>query len=78
MILPPHARRQMAKRGVSESDVREALEHGEVIIEEVNQRFGLEKFSKLSGLLSDLIVIWRYNKNGEKQVITAYWRRKKI
>ena len=66
----------MLKRGISESDVREAIEHGTVIIEEVNHRFGLKKFSKLSGLLSDLIVIWRYNKNDKKEVVTVYWRRK--
>lgn len=72
-----HARRQIEKRGILLEDIEEAVEHGEVIIEEMNHRFGLKKFSKLEGLASDLIVIWHWNKRDEKEVITAYWRRRR-
>jgi hypothetical protein len=72
-----HARQGMDKRRISEIDIMECLEHGEVIIEEINGRFGLKKYSKLEGKESDLIVIWFFNKKGDKEVVTAYWRRRR-
>ncbi len=67
----------MAKRGITEIDAEEAVERGEVVMEEVDGRLGLKKYSKLEGKESDLIVIWFVNKLGEKEVVTAYWRRKR-
>jgi|GEM_PF-5115880 hypothetical protein len=72
-----HARQGMEKRGISEIDIIECLEHGEVIIEEINGRVGLKKYSKLEGKKSDLIVIWFFNKKDDKEVVTAYWRRRR-
>lgn len=67
----------MAKRGITEIDAEEAVERGEAVMEEVDGRLGLKKYSKLEGKESDLIVIWFVNKPGEKEVVTAYWRRKR-
>ncbi|MBI5176930.1 DUF4258 domain-containing protein [Candidatus Micrarchaeota archaeon] len=75
IVIPRHAARQLEKRGISGDDVSEAVEHGEVIIEEANHRFGLKKFSKMEGLSGSLIVIWRHGRNDDKVVVTAYWRR---
>lgn len=75
--LSMHARKGRRKRGIEEIDVMEALERGEVVMEEVNGRFGLKKYSKLEGKESDLIVIWFSNRSGENEVVTAYWRRKR-
>lgn len=75
--IPRHAKRQIEKRGILLEDVEEAVEHGEIIMEEMNHRFGLKKFSKLEGLASDLIVVWQWNKRDEKEVVTAYWRRRR-
>lgn len=75
--IPRHARKEMNKRRIDEIDVIECLEHGEVITEEKNGRFGLKRYSKLKGMESDLIVIWFFNKNDDKEVVTAYWRRRR-
>jgi hypothetical protein len=75
--ISKHASQGMKKRGVSGIDLMECLEHGEVIMEEINGRFGLKKYSKLIGKESDLIVIWFFNKKGDKEVVTAYWRRRR-
>ncbi len=75
--FPRHAQESMAKRGITEIDAEEAVERGEVVMEEVDGRLGLKKYSKLEGKESDLIVIWFVNKPGEKEVVTAYWRRKR-
>lgn len=76
--IPPHARKQLAKRGINEADAIENVEGGEIIIEEVNGRFGLKKYSKMRGLERDLIVVWFFNKKGEKEVVTAYWRGRRV
>lgn len=76
--IPPHARKQLAKRGINEIEAIETVKGGEIIIEEVNGRFGLKKYSKMHGTLQDLIVIWFFNKNGEKEVVTAYWRGRRL
>ncbi len=75
ILLHAHVRKQMEKRGISENDVREAVEHGDVIIEEHDPRFGLKRYSKTSGIEGDLIVIWFYTKTGDQHIVTAYWRR---
>lgn len=74
--VPRHARKQILKRGIRGEDVQESIKHVEVIIEEVNGRVGLKKYSKLRGLFSDLIVIWYYDKKGDEIAVTAYWRRR--
>ena len=72
--IPSHTRKQLMKRGISETDAIETVERGEIIIEEINGRFGLKKYSKMHGLAQDLIVIWFFNKKVEKEIVTAYWR----
>ena len=76
--IPPHARKQLAKRGINETDAIETVEKGEIIMEEVNGRLGLKKYSKMRCFARDLIVIWFFNKKGEKEVATAYWRGRKL
>lgn len=75
--IPRHAKQRIEKRRISKIDIIECLEHGEVIMEEVNGRVGLKKYSKLEGKESDLIVIWFFNKKDDKEVVTAYWRRRR-
>ena len=67
----------MEKRRISEIDVSECLDHGETVMEEVNGRVGLKKYNKLAGRESDLIVIWFFDEDGDKEVVTAYWRRRR-
>ena len=77
VIIPPHARQQMNKRGIDEMEVIEAVKNYEVIFEEKNGRFGTKKYSKLPLGTRSLIVVWFINKAHEEEVITAYWRRNK-
>lgn len=76
--IPLHAMNQMTKRGISETDVIETIEKGEIIIEEINSRVGLKKYSMMHCLAHDLIAIWFFNKRGEKEVVTAYWRGRRL
>jgi hypothetical protein len=75
IIIPPHARKQMEKRGIDEVDVIETVRSCEIIFEQINERFGVKKYSKLPLGFKSLIVVWYVNKNGEEEVITTYWRR---
>ena len=64
----------MNKRGVSEEEVREVLEHGELLFTEIDKRFGVKKYSGLWLGKERLVVVWYHNKKDEKEVITIYWR----
>ena len=75
VIISKHTRRQMEKRGISEEEVIETVKNCDIIFEEKNDRMGKKRYSKLPLKLKSLIVIWFINKNGEEEVITAYWRR---
>lgn len=76
VIISEHAKEQLMKRGITESEVVEAIKNCEVIFEETDPRFGTKKYSKFPLGLKSLIVIWFINKNNEEEeVITAYWRR---
>lgn len=75
IIIPPHARKQMEKRGIDEVDVIETVRSCEIILEQINERFRVKKYSKLPLGFKSLIVVWCINKNGEEEVITTYWRR---
>lgn len=75
--FPEHAKKQMAARGIEKFDVLSAIKNYPVIFEEKNGGFGTKYYSKLPGIGRDLIVIWFWNKKGEEEIITAYWRRKK-
>ena len=59
----------------TEEEVIETLKNGNVIFEEKNDRIGLKRYSKLPLKLKSLIVIWFVNRNGEEEIVTAYWRR---
>lgn len=78
IAIPKHARKQMEKRGIEETDAVEALENGETIFKEVNHRFGLKRYNKLRVGSEDLVVVWFYNKNNEKEIVTVYWRKRGI
>ncbi|HLD48820.1 MAG TPA: DUF4258 domain-containing protein [archaeon] len=78
IVIPKHAIKQMKKRGISDIDVIEAIERGDIVIEEANGRFGTKKYSKMKCLLDDMIVIWFFNKKGDKVVVTAYWRGRRL
>lgn len=75
VIISKHARKQMAVRGITDLDVLQAIEAGELIFKEVNHRFGLKKYTKLPMEKDDLIVVW-FSKGEEIHVVTVYWRRK--
>ena len=76
IVISKHAKKQIEKRGIAQTDVIEALENGEKIFEERNSRFGLKKYNKLRIGPEDIVVVWFYNKKNEKEVITVYWRKK--
>jgi len=76
--IPQHAKNQLVKRGINEIDVIETVEGGKIIIEEINGRFGLKKYSRMRGLARDLIVAWFFNKKEEKEIVTAYWRGRRL
>ncbi len=75
IIILPYVRKQMEKRGIDELDVIETVKSCEIIFEQINERFGVKKYSKLPLGFKSLIVVWYVNKNGEEEVITTYWRR---
>ncbi len=77
VLIPQHAKEQMEKRGITESEVVESIKNCEVIFEEKGERFGTKKYSKLPLGMKSLIIIWYVNKSGEEEVITVYWRRNK-
>lgn len=75
--VPRHARTQMRKRAVSEREVIETVERGEALFKEIDKRFGTKYHNCLRGVSRDLIVVWFTNKQGKKEVVTVYWRRKR-
>lgn len=75
--ISKHKKKRMKERGVDETDITNALESGDVMFEELNGRFGTKRYSKLEGLMRDLIVIWFMNEDDEKEVVTIYWRRRR-
>ena len=74
IIIPNHAKKQIENRGITEAEIEEVIKNGELIFEEINSRFGRKRYSKIPLGMRSLIVIWFVNKNGEEEVITAYWR----
>ena len=75
VIISQHAKDQLEKRGITESEVIETIMNCKIIMEEKDARFGIKKYSKLPLGLKSLIVIWFINDKHEEEVITAYWRR---
>ena len=65
----------MEKSGITESEVVETIKNCEIIFVERDERFGTKKYSKLPLGMKSLIIIWFVDKEGEEEVITAYWRR---
>jgi len=77
VVISKHARRQLEKRGLSEIDIAEALDKGEMIFSERNSRFGIKHHSKADFPNNKLVVVWFWNKKQEKEVVTVFWRKKK-
>ena len=77
VVISEHAKKQIGKRGITEEEVADIVEHGEVTHEERDDRFGTKKHCRLDCGGAYLVVIWFYNRKGEKEVATVFWRRKK-
>ena len=75
VLIPKHAKDQMEKRVITENKVVETIKNCEIIFEEIDERFGTKKYSKLPLGMKSLVIVWFVNKTGEEEVITAYWRR---
>ena len=76
-MIPRHAREQIEGRGISLDSVENAAEKGELFFSETNHRFGTKKYSLLKVGEDTLVVVWFWNKNREKEVVTAYWRKRR-
>ena len=77
VVISKHAKKQLEKRGLIEADVIEALEKGEEIYDQINSRLGKKIYSSVDVGANSLIAVWFWNRGGEKQIVTVYWRRKK-
>jgi len=69
-----HARKEMLRRGIEEEMVVRAIESGRRVMEERNGRFGVKRYSGLELQDKMLMVVWFYDENDEKHVVTVYWR----
>jgi hypothetical protein len=78
VVIPEHARKQAEKRGIEINEIIEAVEKGEISFEEIDPRFGRKKYSILKLPFADLVAVWFSNKKGIPELITVYWRRKRI
>lgn len=69
---------KIEKRGISKEDLASAINQGDVLFSEVDRRFGTKYQSVVPGLARNLTVVWFVNPRGLKQIVTAFWRKKKI
>ncbi len=75
MITSDHARDEMDKAGISEQEVRDCLEHGEL---EINQIVaGETRYGKKLELKDKTIMVIYTIRNQEERIITAYTIRRK-
>ncbi len=77
MIISEHVKEEMRASGITEEEVKECVEHGDLEIKQVvngETRYG----NKLAMKNKTIIVIYTY-RGEEKRIITAYpvWRKKK-
>lgn len=75
MIISDHAHDEMAHAGISEAEVRDCLEHGELEIEQVVQ--GETRYGKRLELKDKTIMVIYTIRNDEERVVTAYTIRRK-
>lgn len=70
MILSYHAREAMSEDGIAEEEVRQCLEHGELV---TSRRFASEtRYVKRIELKGKSIVVIYTFRNNEERVITTY------
>ena len=75
MIISPHAYEEMLKAGISDDEIRQCLEHGELEIKQFvkgEMRYG----KKIDFKDKTIMVIYTHRRN-EERVITAYIIRRK-
>jgi hypothetical protein len=75
MIISNHARDEMHQAGISEDDVAQCLEHGELEITQVVK--GETRYGKKLDLKDKTIMVIYAFPNNEERIITAYTIRRK-
>lgn len=70
MILSDHASEEMVKEGISEQEVRECLEHGELEIKQIVS--GEVRYGKKLKLKEKIIMIIYTIRDEQERIITAY------
>lgn len=77
VVIPKHARKQMEKRGINEFEAIEVIKNGEIIFSEINERLGTKNYSKIDLGNKSLVAVWFWNKKGEEELVTIYWRKRR-
>jgi uncharacterized DUF497 family protein len=76
MIISPHARDRMKKKGITEEEIKTCLVDGKLTIQQIVK--GETRYGKIVELKDKkLVVIYTIEKNGEDRIITCYPIKKK-
>ncbi|MDI6826324.1 MAG: DUF4258 domain-containing protein [Candidatus Aenigmarchaeota archaeon] len=71
MIISPHARDRMKKKGITEEEIKTCLIDGKLTIQQMVK--GEIRYGKIVELKDKkLVVIYTIDKNGEDRIITCY------
>lgn len=75
MIISDHAHEEMIQAGITEDEVKQCLEHGELEIKQVV--YGEVRYGKKIVFKDKTIIVIYTIRNNEERVITAYPIRRK-